>query len=74
MKYSEMKIGDYVDSVYSGIGYEVIGLNAGWVKVQCIYHRKRVYNTHAKSLTLHADFFVPGDYAGPNRALGSGQR
>ena len=68
MKYSEMKIGDYVNSVYSGVVYEVIGLNAGWVKVQCILLHDRTHNTHARCLVPHKDFIDPDrdpdDYAG----------
>ena len=73
-----MKIGDYVDSVYSGIVYEVIGLNIGWVKVQCIYDRDLIRNTHARFLVTHTDFFDPDwdpdDYAEINRGKGGSQK
>ena len=56
MQYSNIKVGDHVDSVKKPtINYRVLSIGAGWVNVQCMWIKKLAYNVRAKSLVSHDD-------------------
>ena len=56
MKYSDIKIGDDVDSAKRPtVNYKVLSMGAGWVNVQCMFNKNLAYNVRAKSLVSHDD-------------------
>lgn len=64
MNYSDITVGDYVDSAKDQLlRYVVIGLNAGWVEVQCFSGMGHfTHNTRAKFLAPHSPTIVEEDF------------
>ena len=58
MQYSNIKVGDHVDSIRKPtVNYTVIRMDNGWVTLQCMFNKNVAYNIRirAKSLMSHDD-------------------